>query len=114
MSTLSGVVHTVRNKLPHGGELPADEWERRHDAMTKILWAVAVAMIIATLALGYSIGHTLLHAIPLTISAVIAGQKRHSQRIRSLAAAFGLLTAAALGVHLSGGRIEAHFSFFVL
>jgi len=114
MDAIAATLHSLRTKLPRGGELPADEWERRHDAMTKILWAVAVAMIIATLALGYSIGHTLLHAIPLSVAAVIAGQKEHSQRIRSLAAAFGLLTAAALGVHLAGGRIEAHFSFFVL
>jgi diguanylate cyclase len=34
--------------------------------------------------------------------------------VRSLACSFGLLTAAAMGVHVSGGVTEAHFSFFVV
>jgi len=34
--------------------------------------------------------------------------------MRSLACSFGLLTAAAMGVHVSGGVTEAHFSFFVV
>jgi hypothetical protein len=33
---------------------------------------------------------------------------------RACAAVFGLVTASALLVHLSGGTIEVHFHFFVM
>jgi diguanylate cyclase (GGDEF)-like protein len=114
MVAMSAWFRTFRSKLPRGGELPVAEWQRRHSALTKLLWVVAVAMVAITPVLGYSVGHTLLHAIPLGAAALIARAPGQTRRVRSLACAFGLLTAAALGVHLAGGRIEAHFSFFVL
>src|SRR6185312_1942069 len=35
-------------------------------------------------------------------------------RLRVAAASFGLITASAMLVHLSGGVVEAHFHFFVM
>ena len=35
-------------------------------------------------------------------------------KLRVVAASFGLITASAMLVHLSGGYIEAHFHFFVM
>ena len=35
-------------------------------------------------------------------------------RTRSVIATFGLMTASAMLVHLSGGYIELHFHFFVM
>ena len=48
------------------------------------------------------------------VAGLVAGRARFGQRTRSLACSFGLLTAAAMGVHVSGGVTEAHFSFFVV
>ena len=114
MAPFVASVSKLRDRLPRGGELPAVAWERRHRALTQGLWVIAAGMVIVTPLLGYSMFHTALHGVPLIVAAVIAGQAHRTRRIRSLATAFGLLTAAALGVHLAGGRIEAHFSFFVL
>jgi diguanylate cyclase (GGDEF)-like protein len=114
MNRMSATFQTLRSRLPRGGELPPEEWERRHKALTKLLWVLALGLGVASIALGYSLFHTALHVIPLSVVAVISAQDRWSRHVRSLACAFGLLTIAALGVHLAGGRIEAHFSFFVL
>jgi len=48
------------------------------------------------------------------VCAVLAGQRRGGRRARACAAVFGLVTASALLVHLSGGTIEMHFHFFVV
>ncbi len=50
----------------------------------------------------------------MVIAGLAAGRSQMGQRTRSLACSFGLLTAAAMGVHVSGGITEAHFSFFVV
>src|SRR4051794_787226 len=117
LSMTTAAASTLRNfraVLPRGGELPAEEWDRRHVALTRFLWALTASLLIASLALGYGIGHTALHVIPVAMVCVISGMDRWPRQARSLACSFGLLTVAALGVHLAGGRIEAHFSFFVL
>jgi diguanylate cyclase (GGDEF)-like protein len=110
----AATLKNFRALLPRGGQLPADEWDRRHVALTRFLWALTASLLIASLALGYGVGHTALHVIPVVLVCVISGMDRWPRQARSLACSFGLLTIAALGVHLAGGRIEAHFSFFVL
>ena len=114
MTRMTATVHALRSRLPRGGELPHEEWDRRHRALTRVLWIIAFGFAVASLALGYPLFHTALHVVPLTVVAIISGQDRWPRMVRSLACSFGLLTTAALGVHLAGGRIEAHFSFFVL
>jgi diguanylate cyclase (GGDEF)-like protein len=107
-------LRSIRALLPRGGELPAEEWERRHVALTRLLWVISACFLVASLALDYGLEHTVLHVGPLVAAGIVAGRKSAPRTVRSLACSFGLLTIAALGVHLSGGRIEAHFSFFVL
>jgi diguanylate cyclase (GGDEF)-like protein len=113
-SALRSAIGSFRALLPTGGELPSDEWERRHHALTRLLLVLSGGLLLATVALGYAADHTVLHVAPLFAAGAIASMARHPRKIRSLACSFGLLTVAALGVHLAGGRIEAHFSFFVL
>jgi hypothetical protein len=48
------------------------------------------------------------------VAAWLAGWERLSRRLRAGLATFGLLTASAVLVHLSGGLIEFHFHFFVM
>jgi diguanylate cyclase (GGDEF)-like protein len=114
MAALASPFRFVRDRLPRGGQLPVEEWERRHRALTAVLWALTVLLGAATIVLGYPIGHTLLHVGPLVAAGLVARSAFCSRQIRSLACSFGMLTIAAMGVHLAEGRIEAHFSFFVL
>jgi diguanylate cyclase (GGDEF)-like protein len=104
----------LRSKLPTGGELPKEEWERRHRALTRLLLATAVIIAAYSSLSGYALWHTLLDVSAVIFAGGLALRTSAGQRVRSLACSFGLLTAAAVGVHVSGGVTEAHFSFFVV
>ena len=52
-------------------------------------------------------GHTALHLLTIVVSAAASSTPRLGERGRTLMCSFGLLTVAALGVHISGGVIEA-------
>lgn len=99
--------------LPQGGTLPPDQWERRHKALTAVLWVATAILAAYSLEAGYGAGHSMAHLGAVGGAAILASSRRASARARSLICSFGLLTAAALGVHTSGGVIEAHFAFFV-
>ena len=101
------------SRLPKGGELPTQEWERRHQALMWLLWAAAAATAAYSVLKGYAAWHTALDASGVVLAGLVAARPLE-QRTRSLACSFGLLTAAALGVHVAGGATEAHFSFFVV
>jgi diguanylate cyclase (GGDEF)-like protein len=108
------LAHTLLSRLPRGGELPAVEWDRRHQALTRLLWATAAGVAIYSALKGYAVWHTGVDASAVVVAALLAGRSQLGQRMRALACSFGLLTAAAMGVHVSGGVTEAHFSFFVV
>ena len=108
------IAHAVVSRLPRGGELPTEEWERRHSAMTHLLWATAAAIGAYSILQGYAAWHSALDASAVVAAGLLAGRSQLGQRPRSLACSFGLLTACAMGVHVSGGITEAHFSFFVV
>ena len=82
--------------------------------MTQLLWATAVAIAVYSALNGYAVWHTGLDASAVVVGGLVAGLSQLGRRTRSLACSFGLLTAAAMGVHVSGGVTEAHFSFFVV
>jgi diguanylate cyclase (GGDEF)-like protein len=82
--------------------------------MTRLLWAAAAAIAFYSLLRGYPLWHAGADAAAVVISALVAGQHSLGRRTRTLACSFGLLTAAAMAVHVSGGVTEAHFAFFVV
>jgi len=82
--------------------------------MTRLLWAAGAAIAVYSALQGYAVWHTALDASAVVVAALLASRSQLGQRSRSLACSFGLLTAAAMGVHVSGGVTEAHFSFFVV
>jgi diguanylate cyclase (GGDEF)-like protein len=82
--------------------------------MTQLLWTTAVMIAIYSALKGYAVWHTAVDASAVVIGGLLASRSELTQRVRSLACSFGLLTAAAMGVHVSGGVTEAHFSFFVV
>ncbi len=104
----------VSASLPRGGELPEEEWERRHRALTRLLWASGAAIALYSVLSGYPAWHAGVDASAVVLAGLMARSRGVSRRIRGLACSFGLLTAAAMGVHVSGGVTEAHFSFFVV
>ena len=105
---------TLRSKLPQGGELPTDEWERRHRALTQLLVLTAALIAVYSALQGYALWHIGLDVGRRRRRRRARGPHRGRAEVRSLACSFGLLTAAAMGVHVSGGVTEAHFSFFVV
>ncbi len=103
-----------RDRLPRGQTLPPELWARRHRAMTLVLWLHVPALFAFALATGNALGHGLFEIVPVTAFAVAAGRPVLGRRGRSAMVCIGLLTASSILVHLWGGRIEAHFHFFVM
>ena len=104
----------LRAWLPTGGMLPVDAWERRHRWILKILWAHAVVLGLASFALGNSVLHSAFEGGVVAACAVTATLWRADRRISTLVASVGLLTSSAVLVHLFDGRIEMHFSYFIM
>jgi len=105
----------LRNLLPQGGSLPPEEWGRRHAGIMMLLWLNVLAVPIYGVAGGHS---TLVHdvdsGVALGVFAALGATTRLSRKLRAASASLGLLTAAALLIHDSGGLLEWHFYFFVL
>jgi diguanylate cyclase (GGDEF)-like protein len=115
VSVEQGLVESLRRLLPRGGSLPMAEWQRRHSEILIFLWLNVLALPILGGTLGsLSFVHNLDNAAAVGLFAVLGATMRLSRKLRSLAASLGLLISCALFVHMAGGRIEAHFYFFVL
>ena len=112
--TYQGLLQAAHRRLPKGGDLPAEEWEHRHRTMTRLLWVAAAGIALYSALDGYPVWHTGVDVSGIVLAALIAARPRYGRRARTLACAFGLLTAAAMGIHVAGGVTEAHFSFFVV
>src|SRR3954468_4632690 len=106
---LPGAGAKLRDALPQGKTLPPEIWQRRHRAMTTLVWAHVVGLYIFGLARGYPVWHMAIDTLPIATFAVAAGLRRRSRRFRACMVALGLLTSSAVLVHLSGGSTEAHF-----
>jgi diguanylate cyclase (GGDEF)-like protein len=112
--TVADLRQALRVALPHGSPLATEVWERRHRGIVVLLWLHAVAIAAWGVVRGVALWHALAEGALLGVCAVVAGQRRGGRRERACAAVFGLVTASALLVHLSGGTIEMHFHFFVV
>src|SRR6266851_1392195 len=105
----------LRKLLPQGGSLPREDWRRRHAGIMILLWVNVVAIPIYGIATGHlSLVHNVDSGVALAVLAALGAAPRLSRKLRTAFASLGLLSAAALLVHDSGGLIEAHFYFFVL
>src|SRR5206468_9201596 len=96
-----------------GQTLPVAEWERRHNGILVVLWALALALPLYGVLGGHAVTHDLVGAATLLAFAALAGRVRAGRAASSAIASLGLCMACALAVHLSSGAIEAHFMFFV-
>jgi len=100
--------------VPHGRDLAPSDWDRRHRAILVILVCYIVALFAFGEFRGYALGHVLVDVIAVAVFTAWAAQPFGGRKLRSTLASVALLTAASMGVHLSGGSIEAHFQFFVV
>jgi diguanylate cyclase (GGDEF)-like protein len=109
-----GWLARVRATLPRGGSLPPEEWTRRHAGIMALLWLNVLTVPVYSLLVGRSAVHSIDSGVALGVMATLAASPRLARPQRMALASLALLTAAAMLIHASGGRIEAHFYFFVL
>jgi len=111
------LLHHVRallEHLPKGHLLPEHIWRRRHTTIVTLLWFHIAGLAAFGLATGRTPLHVLSESAVIALAAWVAGWERVGMKLRAAAASFGLITASAVLVHLSGGYVEAHFHFFVM
>jgi len=121
------VVRRLWSLVPLGGTLPEDVWRKRHRFLSGLTWFHAVIIAAAGLVLGYSgelslgalfregtVIHTVGAVLIVAFFAALARWGGISRAFRATAIGFGLMSASAILVHLSGGYIELHFHFFVM
>ncbi|TKX73833.1 methyl-accepting chemotaxis protein [Halorubrum sp. GN11_10-6_MGM] len=121
---LAASVRDVIRYIPDGTSMPEEMWKPRHRNIL-ILTAIQVPVLIA---MGLYSGTepftgAQIPATPLWMlgaftaailgTAALASWSRLSRRQRTVLTAFSLMTVSMALVKLSGGYIEAHFSFFV-
>jgi PAS domain S-box-containing protein len=117
MRAVAKVVTLVRalfNALPEGRSLPAEVWRRRHHGILVLLWVQAAGLMAFALATGNGPRHSLFEGGVVALMALGAAPNRLNRTLRAVIASMGLVTAAAVLTHLSGGYIEMHFHFFVM
>ena len=102
----------LRDALPQGQTLPAEQFDVRHRTMVRVLWAHVPVLAALAFAYGNTIPHVLLEAVLVGVWP-LAATRVGSRRTRAMIVAFGLMTCSAVLVHITNGLIEAHFHFFV-
>jgi PAS domain S-box-containing protein len=113
--------------FPAGGSLPADVWQSRHRFLLRLTWLHGLLIALIGPILGYeweissealfrdaTVLHTAAEGLVVIFFAGIAAWGTIPRVLRSTAVGFGLVSASAIFVHLSGGYIELHFHFFVV
>jgi diguanylate cyclase (GGDEF)-like protein len=114
-ATVTGRLAQMRSLLPRGGGLPLAEWRRRHAGIVLLLWLNVLAVPLIGIAGGHlSTVHSLESGAGLAVLAALAALSRMPRQLRTAAASLGLLSAAAMQIHASGGLVVMHFYFFVL
>ena len=82
--------------------------------MLWILWAHVALLPVFSIFRGLAVTQAFGWTVPIALAGIAGMLPAPGVRARSVAVALGLLTASAVLVHASGGRIEAHFHFFVM
>ena len=74
----------------------------------------AVGVCIFAIIRGYGFQHGLVEATPIAAAALVASWAQFGRKMREGAVVVGLVLSSAMLVHLSGGKIELHFHYFVI
>ena len=100
--------------MPKGDALAEPAWAYRHRGILAILWLHVLSVTLYGAYMGAAPSLYLGGGGLLGIIALAAQLPSFSRRLQAAIATYGLMTASALLVHLSEGRIELHFHFFVM
>ncbi|MCW2674432.1 MAG: hypothetical protein JWP14_3021 [Frankiales bacterium] len=100
--------------LPEGRRLTEPVWRQRHRGMTAFLWLHLPALFGFALSRGFAPAAAAAQVAVLVLPALLGSLPMLSRNVRSASTSLGLVIAASLLVHISGGSIEAHFQFFVI
>ena len=100
--------------LPRGRAMPPEQWAAHHAFVLRTLTVLVVAVPGYAVLRGHGPGTAALSTALLALLILAARTTLLRRSTRAATAALGLMTAAALGVYLSGGQTEAHFLFFAL
>ena len=100
--------------LPKGDALDEPAWAVRHRGILYVLWLHVLGVPLYGAYMGAELGLYLGSGALLGAIAIAAQLPAIGRRIQAAIATYGLVMASALLVHLSGGRIELHFHFFVM
>ena len=92
----------------------ASSWDRRHARILCLLVAHVPALMLFGLTRNFGFLQLSVEVLPIVMFVMVAGRASLVPRVRSVAASLGLMTSAAVVVHLANGRTEAHFLYFVL
>ena len=114
LATCARLWEGFRYALPQGRSLTDDVWRKRHRAILVLLWLHSVGVFSFAFARGYGLPHALFEGSAVGLPALVATWSTPPRVVRAASASFGLLTASAILVHLSGGYVELHFHFFVM
>ncbi|MHB1261785.1 MAG: sensor histidine kinase [Thermoplasmatota archaeon] len=104
----------IRQWLPEGRGLPAEEWQLRHRAVQVFILGHAVGLPLFGMARGSPAGLALAEGALIGLIGLMAGLTQLSRKLRSGLAALGCVLSSAVLVQFWGGIIEAHFHFFVV
>src|SRR5881296_3819078 len=123
----AALVNRLYSQVPSGGSLPERVWRARHRFLVGLTFFHAVIIALASLVLGYrwELGFAALfaednalhvggEALIVAGFGVLACWRRAGRTVQATFVGFGLMSASAILVHLSGGYIEFHFHFFVM
>src|SRR6266498_4445314 len=99
--------------LPKGAGLSPEAWRQRHRFLVGVLWAHVPLLGLLGL-ITHPVLHLTLEIGLIAAFAALASRRDLGRSLRSTFTAFGLLTCSAVLVHLTGGRTEMHFHFFVV
>src|SRR3989449_710685 len=113
--------------VPSGGSLPENVWRARHRFLVGLTFFHVVIIALAGFVLGkrWELGlagflqddnglHVLGEAMIVAFFGTLACWRRAGRTVQATFVGFGLMSASAILVHMSGGYIEFHFHFFVM
>src|SRR3989454_10990960 len=113
--------------VPSGGSLPESVWRARHRFLVGLTFFHVVMIALAGFVLGkrWELGlagflqddnglHVLGEAMIVAFFGTLACWRRAGRTVQATFVGFGLMSASAILVHMSGGYIELHFHFFVM
>jgi diguanylate cyclase (GGDEF)-like protein/PAS domain S-box-containing protein len=99
---------------PAAPGLPDATWERRHRGIQLLLVAHLPGLLLVGLVQGRPPLHVAVDLLAPALLALIGCCGSLPRRGKAIAAALGLMSAAAVLVHLTEGQTTSHFLYFVL